>query len=98
MDNIVSYVRKSDIDFKYLYHQQEALWNEIFIRYMGSEKMEKIVIENFSQGNIALSTDKKYKKYGWEKNKGYGTKFHRLAIRKHGINSYHRKSFTLIDI
>ena len=64
VDNIVSYVRKSEIDFKYLYHQQEALWNEIFIRYMGSEKMEKIVIENFSQGNIALSTDKKYKKYG----------------------------------
>ena len=31
--------------------------------------------------------------YGWEKNKGYGTKQHREAILEHGITSHHRKSF-----
>lgn len=31
--------------------------------------------------------------YGWEKNKGYGTKQHRDAIKEHGVTSYHRMSF-----
>lgn len=31
--------------------------------------------------------------YGWEKNKGYGTKQHREAIVEHGVTSYHRMSF-----
>ncbi len=35
--------------------------------------------------------------YDWSRNKGYPTKKHREAILKHGITSYHRKSFNLID-
>jgi ribonuclease HII len=35
--------------------------------------------------------------YGWNKNKGYPTSFHRAAILKHGITPYHRKSFNLFD-
>lgn len=31
--------------------------------------------------------------YGWEKNKGYGTKQHISAIEKFGITGHHRKSF-----
>lgn len=31
--------------------------------------------------------------YGWEKNKGYGTKQHISAIEKFGITEHHRKSF-----
>jgi len=34
-----------------------------------------------------------YPMYNWKKNKGYPTKEHREAIRKHGISPYHRKSF-----
>ncbi len=34
--------------------------------------------------------------YNWKKNKGYPTKEHRAAIRKHGISDYHRKSFRLL--
>lgn len=34
-----------------------------------------------------------YPMYNWKKNKGYPTKEHRAAIRKHGITPYHRKSF-----
>jgi ribonuclease HII len=34
-----------------------------------------------------------YKKYGWEKNKGYGTKRHRNAILRYGVTRYHRKKF-----
>jgi ribonuclease HII len=35
--------------------------------------------------------------YGWDRNKGYATVFHRSAILTHGITPYHRKSFALID-
>ncbi len=38
-----------------------------------------------------------YPEYGWNRNKGYATAFHRNAILKHGITPYHRKSFALFN-
>lgn len=35
----------------------------------------------------------KYSKYGWEKNKGYGTDFHRKSILEYGITKLHRRKF-----
>jgi ribonuclease HII len=40
-----------------------------------------------------LSEERKYKKYKWNKNKGYGTKEHQRMIRKYGITNLHRKTF-----
>lgn len=34
--------------------------------------------------------------YNWKKNQGYPTKEHRLAIEKHGVSTYHRRSFRLL--
>ncbi len=34
-----------------------------------------------------------YKYYHWEKNKGYGTREHILAIKKHGASRLHREKF-----
>jgi len=31
--------------------------------------------------------------YGWQRNKGYGSKTHRQAIVDHGVTSWHRKAF-----
>ncbi len=39
---------------------------------------------------------KEFPEYNWKKNKGYPTKEHRDAIRKHGATLYHRKSFKLL--
>jgi ribonuclease HII len=39
-----------------------------------------------------------FPEFGWNKNKGYPTSFHRAAIMKYGITPYHRKSFNLFDI
>ena len=36
--------------------------------------------------------------YGWEKNKGYPTKAHRMAIQQHGPCIQHRRSFRLLPI
>jgi ribonuclease HII len=33
--------------------------------------------------------------YGWNRNMGYATLFHRNAIIEHGITCYHRRSFSL---
>lgn len=37
----------------------------------------------------------KYPQYGFTKHKGYGTKEHQEAIKKHGLSKVHRKSFNL---
>lgn len=34
-----------------------------------------------------------YPMYGWQQNKGYPTRQHRLAIREHGLTPYHRLTF-----
>jgi len=41
----------------------------------------------------AISRNPRYKKYGWETNKGYGTKAHQAAILKLGLTRYHRRAF-----
>jgi ribonuclease HII len=38
-----------------------------------------------------------FPQYGWKKNKGYGTSFHREAIAIHGLCPYHRKSFNILS-
>ena len=37
-----------------------------------------------------------YPYYGWNKNKGYPTKFHRQAIKEHGVSPLHRLTFQLL--
>jgi len=39
---------------------------------------------------------KKYSHYGWDKNAGYPTQYHRKAIQLHGVTRLHRKSFRLL--
>lgn len=34
-----------------------------------------------------------YPAYGWDRNKGYPTEFHREAILRHGLSPYHRRTF-----
>lgn len=40
-----------------------------------------------------LSKQRNYKRYNWDKNKGYGTKDHILALRKYGKTRLHRNLF-----
>ncbi len=35
--------------------------------------------------------------YGWDKNKGYPTKQHRMAIEQYGVTPYHRMSYRLTN-
>ena len=51
-DLIMSLVKKGQI--KYLYHQQEALWNKIFSEYQGRERMNQLIERNLITGFIEL--------------------------------------------
>ncbi len=42
-----------------------------------------------------LKIHEEFPQYHWNKNKGYPTKEHRLAIEKYGISKYHRKSYSI---
>ena len=44
-----------------------------------------------------LNLHQEYPHYGWEQNKGYPTRAHRLAVLKYGPSPYHRRSFRLLD-
>jgi hypothetical protein len=53
VDTAMALVQKKKMD-KYLYHHQEALWNKIFMTYIGEEEMRELIIRNFHKGFIAL--------------------------------------------
>src|SRR3989344_6222567 len=53
LDLVMSIVNKEK-EVKYLYHQQEALWNKIFVEYMGRERLNQAIEENIIDGFIVL--------------------------------------------
>lgn len=54
IDTVMSLVMDKEM-IKYLYHHQEAMWNKIFMEYVGGrEKMEEMMIENFTKGYISF--------------------------------------------
>ncbi len=53
IDNIMALVKEEEM-IKYLYHHQEALWNNLFKEYLGAENLEKLVLENFEKGYIII--------------------------------------------
>ncbi len=52
IDLVMTLVKKEEV--KYLYHQEEALWNKIFIEYLGREKMNELIEDNIIKGYIEL--------------------------------------------
>ena len=63
----------------------------------GDEKIPEIsaasIVAKVSRDRLISKMSKKFKKYFWNKNSGYGTKDHINAIKKFGITKYHRRSF-----
>jgi len=51
------------------------------------------IIAKVTRDRIMQKMHKKYPAYGFDKHKGYGTKVHIKAIKKHGHCLIHRKSF-----
>ena len=51
------------------------------------------IIAKVSRDKVIKNLSKKFSGYFWDKNYGYGTKKHILAIKKLGVTEYHRKKF-----
>lgn len=51
------------------------------------------ILAKVTRDRLMTDYDQKYPVYAFAKNKGYGTKEHRLALRRHGISPIHRKTF-----
>ena len=66
----------------------------------GDQKIPEIsaasIIAKVARDRLITKMSKKFTKYDWDKNAGYGTKLHLIAIRKFGITKHHRKTFSPI--
>ncbi|MBU0682941.1 MAG: ribonuclease HII [Candidatus Omnitrophica bacterium] len=51
------------------------------------------IIAKVYRDRLMIELDLEYPQYGFKKHKGYGTREHIEAIRKHGLCSVHRKTF-----
>ena len=63
----------------------------------GDEKSISIaaasIVAKSKRDAFMTSLSKLYPCYGWEKNAGYGTREHLVAIERNGITAHHRRSF-----
>ena len=54
------------------------------------------VLAKTYRDEFMLASHDSFPYYRWDKNKGYGTMQHRVAIENHGLCRYHRKSFKIL--
>ena len=63
----------------------------------GDQKIPEIsaasIIAKVYRDRLITKLSKKFSRYFWDKNAGYGTKNHLSAIKKFGVTKHHRKTF-----
>jgi ribonuclease HII len=66
----------------------------------GDEKVPSIsaasIVAKVARDKFIYNLSKKFTKYSWDTNFGYGTKKHLNALKKFGITKHHRKTFSPI--
>lgn len=55
------------------------------------------VLAKTYRDDFMLALHEEHPEYGWNRNKGYPTAFHRKALLDFGITPFHRKSFKLFE-
>ena len=51
------------------------------------------IVAKVTRDLFMIELAKKYPRYDWHKNFGYGTKFHLSELKKYGVTKHHRKKF-----
>lgn len=54
------------------------------------------IVAKVARDKILKNLHQEYPQYGFDKHKGYGTKFHREALLRFGITPMHRKTFGFV--
>ena len=54
------------------------------------------IVAKVTRDNIMVNLAKTYTDYGWERNSGYGTQEHKMALERLGVTEQHRKSYAPI--
>ena len=55
------------------------------------------VLAKTHRDEYMMRLHEEYPLYGWDRNKGYPTREHRLAIREYGLTPYHRMTFNHLE-
>ncbi|HEX7533038.1 MAG TPA: ribonuclease HII [Methyloceanibacter sp.] len=55
------------------------------------------IVAKVTRDRLMVRLSRRYRRYAWDSNKGYGTPEHAAAIKKHGVCIHHRRSFSPID-
>ena len=55
------------------------------------------IVAKVTRDRMMLKLSRRYRRYAWDSNKGYGTREHAEAIKKHGVCTHHRRSFSPIE-
>ncbi len=88
-----------DGDIVYVDHFKISKFNAISI-IRGEDNCRPIalasIVAKVLRDNFMIEISEEYNRYAFARNKGYGTKEHRLAIQKYGLSDFHRKSFNLM--
>ncbi len=54
------------------------------------------IVAKVARDRMMAELASEFPAYGWERNAGYGTKTHRVALERFGVTPHHRKSFAPI--
>jgi ribonuclease HII len=55
------------------------------------------IVAKVTRDRMMVKLARRYRRYGWESNKGYGTPEHARAVKKYGVCTHHRRSFSPIE-
>jgi ribonuclease HII len=55
------------------------------------------IVAKVTRDRMMVKLSRRYRRYAWDSNKGYGTPEHAAAIKKHGVCTHHRRSFSPIE-
>ena len=101
-DAIAGVRKKTDIDYLLI----DALKLDVGVPCSGIVKGDAksisiaaaSIVAKVTRDAMMVQYAKEYPGYGWERNKGYGTKEHYEGIEKNGITPIHRRSFLKKEI
>ena len=55
------------------------------------------IVAKVTRDRMMVKLARRYRRYGWGSNKGYGTREHARAIKQYGVCTHHRRSFSPIE-